>query len=198
MSSEQAIESTEDDERPVETTTGVDEAEDDEQPIEIEHAPPRITQVVAGVAALIGTLLTAPFVPLAIPFGLAGLVIVAGSLFVMYSIGWLTIGTGMILLAALISGAYGALSPELMLVAVGATIVAWDAGQHGIVIGEQLGRQTRSQRNQIVHIAASSLVIALVSAFVYFVYLLGGDGRPAPAVAIVVVGVLIMAWVYRS
>lgn len=198
MSSEQAIESTEDDERPVETTAEVDEEEDDERPIEIEHAPPRITQVVAGVAALIGTLLTAPFVPLAIPFGLAGLVIVAGSLFVMYSIGWLTIGTGMILLAALISGAYGALSPELMLVAVGATIVAWDAGQHGIVIGEQLGRQTHSQRNQIVHIAASSLVIALVSAFVYFVYLLGGDGRPAPAVAIVVVGVLIMAWVYRS
>lgn len=197
MNSTESIDGATDDEQPRTGTEPPLDGADEEPAIEIVHAPPRLAQIVGGVGALFGALLASPFVPLAIPFGLAGFVIVAGSLFSLYSIGWLTVGTGMLLVAALISGAYGALSPELMLLAVGSTLVAWDAGQYGIVLGEQLGRQTNSRRNQIVHLSATALVITAVSSIAYFAFLAGSGGRPAPAVAVVIVGALVMAWVYR-
>jgi hypothetical protein len=170
----------------------------EEERLEIEHAPPRLSQGIAGGAALIGALLAASFATLAIPFGLAGLAITAASILVVHSVGWLSLGTALILVASLISGAYGVLGPELMLIAVGATLLAWDAGQHGIVIGKQLGRQTRSRRPQIVHVAASAFVIGLLSSLAYLIYLFAGSGHPAPAVSIIVVGVLILAWGLRS
>jgi len=172
--------------------------DEQEEWVEVEHEPPRLSQIVSVVAALIGVASTAPFRILALPFGIAGLVMVAGSVFVAYSRGWLSIGVGMILLGALITGLYGVLPPELLLVGVGATVVAWDAGQYGLVVGEQVGRQARSRRSQVVHIAASTLAITLVSAFVYLVYLFGGQGRPAPAVVTVVLGTILMAWLFRS
>lgn len=198
MNSTKSIDSAMDDEQlRTDTEPPLDGTDEDEPAIEIVHAPPRLSQIVGCVGALFGALLASPFVPLAIPFGFAGIVIVAGSLLSLYSIGWLTVGTGMLLIAALISGAYGALSPELMLLAVGSTLVAWDTGQFGIVLGDQLGRQTDSQRNQIVHISATVLVITAISSITYFAFLAGSGSRPGPAVVVIVVGVLVMAWVYR-
>lgn len=184
------------------TNTVVDDADvadpdEDAERIEVDHAPPRLSQLVGVAAALLGTALTALFAPLAIPFGISGAVIFAASLLVTYSTRWLTIGTALILVGAMISGAFGVMTPELLLLAVGATLVGWDAGQHGIVVGDQLGRQTKSQRNQLVHVAATVLVVALISVFSYLVYLLGSGGRPGPAVATVVLGIVLTAWLFR-
>ena len=201
MSSELATGSEDETETPLEEPVeGIERAgEDDEQSVvEVVHAPPKLIQAIALAAALVGVGLTAPFTVLAMPFGFAGFVIVAASLYYTYSRGWLTIGIGLILVGALITGAYGVLPPELWLVGIGATIIAWDAGQHGMVIGDQLGRQAQSKRNQLVHVAATTLLIGIVSTFVYLVSLIGGSGRPASAVALVVVGVILLAWVFRS
>lgn len=173
-----------------------DEEEDDY--VEVEHAPPRFSQVVSVAAALVAVVLTAPFAILAIPFGLGGLVMVAVSVFSKYSRGWLTAGTGMILFGTLITGGYGTLPAELLLVAVGAALVAWDTGQNGIVLGNQLGRQASSQRIQVVHLAGSAIAIGVVSAFAYVIYLLGAGGQPAPAVAVAVIGVVLLAWTLRT
>lgn len=175
-----------------------DDSDADSESVEIEHAPPRLAQIVAVSAALIGVGLTAPFTVLAIPFGVAGFALVAASVLSLYSRGWLTAGVGMMLLGALISGAAGALPAELMLVGVGATLIAWDAGQHGIVLGKQLGRQAPSQRNQIVHTASTAIVIGAVSAFAYVVFLIGAAGRPESAVAMAVIGLVVLAWTLRT
>lgn len=183
---------------------GRGEAEDltleEERPeqVEVDHRPSRLTQGVSVASALVGALFSAPFATLAIPFGLAGVVMVAGSMVTVYSIKWLTLGTAMILVGALVSGAFGALPSEIMLLAVGAAVLGWDAGQHGIVVGRQLGRQTRTRRAELVHVAASALVIGVASAFVYLVYLVGAGGQPGPAVALLVIGVLLLTWLLRS
>jgi len=168
------------------------------EPVDVEHAPPRLTQFVAAGGAILGAALTAPFVLLALPFGIAGATIVAASAFLVQSRGWLTVGTGLVLVGTVVTGVYGAVPPALMLASVGATILGWDVGQHGIVIGEQLGRSPRSRRIQVVHAATSAIVIGGISAVAYLVYLFAGDGRPAQAVALVVLGVIVLAWVFRS
>lgn len=173
-----------------------DEEEDDY--VEVEHAPPRLSQVVSVAAALVAVALTAPFAILAAPFGIGGLVMVAVSLFSRYSRGWLTAGVGMILFGSLITGGYGTLPAELLLIAVGAALVAWDTGQNGIVLGEQLGRQALSQRIQLVHLAATSIVVGVASAFAYVVFLLGAGGQPASAVAVAVIGIVLLTWTLRT
>lgn len=172
--------------------------ESESEVLDVEHAPPRIAQIVAVAGALTGVALTVPFAILAIPFGVAGFVLVAASVLSLYSRGWLTAGVGMMLFAALVAGATGAIPAELLLVGVGATLVAWDAGQHGFVLGEQLGRQAPSRRNQIVHITTSAVVIATASTFAYLVFAIGADGRPEPAVATAVVGLVMLVWTLRA
>jgi hypothetical protein len=173
------------------------EDEQSEQ-VELNPAPSRLSQGISVGGGVVGALLSAPFATLALPFGLAGAAMVTASMLAVYSVKWLTVGTGMILVGALIAGAFGVLPPEIMLLAVGTAVLGWDAGQHGIGIGRQLGRQTRTERNEAVHVAGSALVIGLASAFAYFVYLVGAGGRPAPAVALLVVGILLLTWMLRS
>lgn len=171
---------------------------DRDRPVDVDHAPPRTAQVMTVVAILLGALSTAPYATLAIPFGLAGVAIVAAAIFWRYSRSWLTAGTALVLVGALVTGAYGAVPSELMVVGVGATLLAWDVGQHGIVIGEQLGRDARTDRNLQVHAATGVVTIGIVSAIAYVSFRLAGSGRPAPAVTVVVIGLVIAAWVFRS
>lgn len=175
-----------------------DDIDSESESVEIVHAPPRLAQVISIVAALIGVALTIPFTILAIPFGVAGFILVAASVFSLYSRRWLTAGIGMILFGALITGSYGSLPAELLLVGVGATLIAWDAGQHGVLLGNQLGRQAPSQRNQIVHVTSSALMIGIVSMFTYGIFLVGAAGRPEPAVALAVIGLVVLIWTQRT
>lgn len=171
---------------------------DPHSPVELTHAPPRVSQVVTGAGALIGTVLTVPFALLALPFGFSGLVLITAGVGYQHSRAWVTVGTGLVLVGALVTGAYGAVPTEIMLVAVSATFLAWDAGQHGIVIGEQLGRETRSRRKLLVHTGLSALVIGLVSMVAYASYLFSTGGRQASAAAVVVVGIVALVWLLRE
>lgn len=179
-------------------TTPVAEDVDDSGPVVVDHAPPRLSQIVASVAGLVGAGLTAPFALLALPFGLAGVVMVATSLFVAESRRWLSVGVALVFAGTLISGAFGAVPPELMLLSVASTILAWDIGHHAFSLGDQLGRNTPTQRLEIVHMATSAVAIGVVSFVGYFVYLFSGDGRPAPAVALLVLGIVVMGWMFRN
>lgn len=185
-------------ESPAEMEQAGPAASEERIPVNVEHSPPRTSQTIAVIASLFGALLTVPFAALAIPFGFSGFVGVAGGLFYSHSRAWLSLGTALILLGAIVSGAYGAVPPELMLVGIGATILGWDIGQHGIVIGNQLGRKTKSRRNQLVHMAISSVVIAFISTTAYAGYLFGGSGRHAASVVIVILGIVLLTWTFRG
>ncbi len=172
--------------------------EEDFEVVEVIHAPPRIGQIIAIVAAFLGMAITAPFTVLAIPFGLAGIAIFIAAMTAMQSRGWLTVGTGLILLGAILTGSFGVLTPEIMLMGVGLVLIGWDAGQHAITLGNQLGRQTRSHRNQLVHTAFTALAVGIIGGILFGIYQFAGDGRPAPAVAIMIVGIIFTAWLLRK
>lgn len=166
--------------------------------VEVDHTPPRLSAAISVGAAILGALATAPFALLAIPFGFVGAVLVAGGLFYARSRAWLTVGVAMILGGSLISGGYGVIPVELMILGVGSTLVAWDAGQHGITIGHQLGRGARTERLEIVHVAATTIFVGLVGLFAYALFLLGASGQPAAAVSLALIGVLLLVWTFRA
>lgn len=178
----------------------VDAGDGDEEhkPIEVEFAPPRLSQGISMGAATVGAALTTAFTFLSIPFGIGGLAVIAGGLFLTHSIAWVTAGTALVLTGAIVTGGFGAVPPELFLIGIGASLLGWDVGQHGIVIGRQVGRTTQSVQNQLTHTAASLIVIGLLSTMMYAVYLVAGEGRPAAGVAVLVLGVIVLAWVFRS
>lgn len=181
-----------------ETVPPLQEDEEEHTPVAVEHAPPRESQGIALGAAVVGAALTTPFALLALPFGLAGVVVFAGGLIVTNSRGWLTIGTALVLIGTILTGAYGAVPAELMLVGVTATVLAWDVGQHGIGLGQQLGADTRIRRALFVHTAISTVVLGSISTVVYLISLVGPGGRPAPAVAVAVIGIVAAAWMLRN
>ena len=182
-----------------EVDVGTEEEEDEElEPVEIDMRPPRAGQAIALVAALVGVGLSAPFTVLSIPFGLAGLALAAMALTYKPSSGWFTIGVALMFAGALISGGFGVLPPEVMLLAIGSIIVSWDAGQHAVSLGNQIGRQTRSHRNQLVHSAATVLAVTIASGALFVVFAIGGDGHPAPAVALIIIGIVLAAWLLRK
>jgi hypothetical protein len=176
------------------------EASPDEEEVELVdviHGPPRLSQGIALAAMLVGIVLTAPFTALSVLFGISGAVIVAAGILYSHSTGWLTLGTGIALLGAVTAGAYGAVPVEFMLIGVTTLIVAWDVGQHGISLGRQIGRQADTRRAELVHAASTVLVIGVFSALAYLVHLSGLRDRPAPAVAVVIIGIVFMMWLFR-
>jgi hypothetical protein len=200
MSTDEATDPTTDGSNGPTATTGTARTtvtDSEREPVTVRRGPSRAAQLITVVAALLGMGLTTPFTLVSIPFGVAGLVIVALSMTVATSVRWLSVGTALILVGAVLAGAFGALSPEVALVGVSATVLAWDAGQHGIVLGEQLGRGTAPRRNLIVHVAATTVALTVVSAVGYATFVFVGGQRPAPAVSVVLLGIVFLAWLYR-
>lgn len=175
-----------------------DEDEDELELVELELRPARIGQGITLGAALVGVALSAPFTVLAIPFGLAGLTLAAVSLTYKPSKGWLTIAVALMFSGVLISAAFGVLPAEIVLLSVGAIIISWDSGQHAISLGNQVGRQTRSHRNQLVHTAATVLAVTVASGALFGIYVFAGQGYPAPAVGVVIIGIVVAAWLLRK
>lgn len=197
MSTESTTPRTGDEPQRTDDTIDVSESEDEPEIVAVTAAPSRLGQAVALVAAAVAVGLTAPFAVFAVPFAVAGLAIVSGSLFVAYSRGWLSVGVGLVLLGAVVAGGYGAVPVEFMLVGVSAALLALDVGQYAIGVGEQLGRQAPTRRLEITHATSTAIALTVASALVYAVYLFAGDGRPASAVALSVIGAITLMWMYR-
>jgi hypothetical protein len=68
------------------------------------------------------------------------------------------VGTGLIFLGVLASGIFNAVSLGVLLLAGTATVVAWDAGEHAINVGEHLGRGRDTRETEIVHVVGTGLV----------------------------------------
>lgn len=165
--------------------------------VAVDNGPLRPLQAVSILSAVVAAATTTPFTTLSLPFGVAGVFVLVGSITVRASVGWLTAGVGLIGTGAIVAGGFGVVPPAVFVLAVGAVAVAWDAGQYGIVLGEQLGRQAPSRRLQLVHVASTVLVVTVAGGVAYFGYLFGSGGRPGAAVALVVLGAVGAAWVFR-
>lgn len=173
--------------------------EDEElEPVDLDLNPPRSGQAIALIAGFVGVALTAPFTVLALPFGLAGLALVGLSVSYSPSKGWASLGTALMLIAALISGAFGVVPPAVLLLGIAAIFVSWDASQHAVSLGNQVGRQTRTRRNQMVHSAGTILGLSIASGVLFGVYAIAGDNHPGPAVALIIIGIVLAAWLLRK
>ncbi|MES3162385.1 MAG: hypothetical protein PPP55_12605 [Halorubrum sp.] len=86
---------------------------------------------------------------------------------------------------------------EPLLVAAVALTVGWDTADHGLSLGEHVGRDARARRNVAVH-AGSTLLVGTVSAVVvYGTYAAAAGGQPVAALALLLFGAVVLASVFR-
>jgi hypothetical protein len=86
-----------------------------------------------------------------------------------------------------VAGYRGAAAEPLLVAAIGLA-VAWDVADHGVGLGEQVGRGARTRRNVAVHAGTSVLVGALAAGLAYGVTLAVGGGQPIAALALLLAG----------
>ena len=99
----------------------------------------------------------------------------------------LTWGAGIGVVGLALAGYRGG-STEAVLVAGVGLAVAWDIADHGVGLGEQVGRGARVRRNVAVHAGVSLLVGALAAGLVYGIALAVGGGQPVAALALLLAG----------
>lgn len=153
---------------------------------------PDTTATLLSVAgALLAVVLSAATLPAA-ALGLAGLVLLPigvqrGSRLVH------RLGSAALFAAVVLAGAAG-LAPLPMLVAAGAAVVAWDAGEQGLGLGEQLGRKAATTRVQAVHTGATAAVGTLVGVVGYAVYDVASAGQPTTAIVLLVGAAILLTY----
>ncbi len=148
--------------------------------------------LVAGAVAALSAFLAAPMGGALV--GLATLGLLFGSLRRSpRTLSWAAaIGAGGIAVAGYLRGAV-----EPLLAAGVALALAWDLADHGIAVGEQVGREARTRRNVAVHAGTSLLAGGLSVAVVYGVYLAAAGNQPVAALALLLFGAVALASAVR-
>lgn len=77
------------------------------------------------------------------------------------------LGVGLVFCSVLLAGFFQSVTPHVLLGATAASVVAWDAGEHAIGLGEQLGRSATTWRLELVHVGATGLVAVAAVGGVY-------------------------------
>jgi len=89
-------------------------------------------------------------------------------------------------------------APELWtLTATVAAVVAWDAGQNAISLGEQLGREADTARAEVAHATGTVAVGSLTAGVAYALYLGAGGNQPLSAVVLLLVAVVVLVGALR-
>ncbi|WP_458187828.1 DUF7519 family protein [Haladaptatus sp. NG-WS-4] len=102
-------------------------------------------------------------------------------------------GTALVFLAVLASGIFNAAPLGALLLAGAATVVAWDAGEHAINLGEHLGRGADARENELVHVVGTGLVAVVAVEVPKFSGGVGLDGLSLGSLALLLVAVVLLA-----
>jgi len=148
-------------------------------------------------AGLIAAVSSAPFALLALPLGVGGVGMIAGGLLLRGNRTWVSMGAGTLFLSVVVAGGFGA-PVEFLFVSTIATLLAWDLGQNAVSLGEQVGRHSRTRRNEVIHASFSTIVAMAAMALGYVTYTLSGGGRPVAALAMLLFGVVFLLWAIRT
>lgn len=165
--------------------------------IAVEYRPAFTSAVIAVGAGLAAVVLGGLTTLLALLFGLLGLGLLAGSLFALESRRGVSLGAFGVFVGVVIGGIFGS-PPELLLPAMVATIVAWDAGQTSIVVGRQLGRGDFTRRLELVHAGSTVLAGVVVAGIAYVTYAFSVEGVPAAGVILLLLASAFFAWSIRT
>lgn len=144
--------------------------------------------VVARVDALSGLIRLLP--------GLVGVLVLALALVPVRGTGSRSLvkaGTGLVFVAVLASGVFNAAPVGALLLAGAATVVAWDAGEHAINVGEHLGRHAETRETEVVHVVGTGLVAVVAVEAAKFSGGVGPEKLSLGSLVLLLVAVVLLA-----
>lgn len=162
--------------------------------------------IVGGGGILVGFAWTASRAPtltmrLELLAGIAGVVVLGVGLtgaFRGRERTFVSVGTGLLLVGAFLSGILYGASAGGILTATAAAVIAWDLGEQAINLGEQVGREARTLRVELTHATGTVLVAAGAVALALAVRAVGVSGLSlAGLAALLGAGVLLTAALYN-
>lgn len=107
------------------------------------------------------------------------------------------VAAGVFALALIAGGTTGASAGPLVAAAVLA-VAAWDVTDHGIGLGEQVGREAATARNEVVHAGVGLAVGGVAGGVAFGVYRTAAGDQPVAALVFLLVGgVLLLAALRR-
>lgn len=168
----------------------------EQEPITVDHSPTELSTYAAIGAAVIAALTSALFSVLALPLGIAGVIAIAAGLLVAERRIWVKLGTGSLFLCILVSGGFGT-PVEFLLISTIATVLSWDLGSNAISLGEQMGRHSRTRRNEIIHGTFSTLVAMVATGIGYGFFTTASEGQSIAALSMFLAGVVCLIWAIR-
>ncbi|WP_233203992.1 DUF7519 family protein [Halegenticoccus soli] len=178
-----------------EPATRAGEVSDDASPVEIDRSPAVVSSALALLAGTVGLAATAFGSAAALAPGTLGIAAVAVGV-IRGSRRALLVGSGALFGGVLLAGASGA-GPEPLFVGTLGAVLAWDVGENGIGIGEQLGRAAETARAELVHAAAGLLVGAFATVVGYGAYVAAAGGQPIAALVFLLFGVVALVSALR-
>jgi hypothetical protein len=165
--------------------------------VEVDHAPSRISgvlAVMAGVIALVSVSLTTV---LALLFGLLGVVGIAGGIFGLESRTGVVVGSSVLFVGVLVAGVSGAPAP-ILLAATIATVVALDLGQNAVSVGRQMTTAAFTRKGEFVHAVGTVVVSVVVAAIAYGVFTVSPSGQPVSALVLLLLATVFLVWSFRT
>lgn len=142
------------------------------------HGRKRWGRVLAGVGflgCLVGVVVflgqaTAPSAAIQSLPAMLGVAVLAAALVPVRGTGsrsLVKLGVGFVFCSVLLAGFFQSVNPDHLLGATAASVVAWNAGEQAIGLGEQLGRSATTWRLELVHVGATGLVAVAAVGGVY-------------------------------
>lgn len=162
---------------------------------EITRKPARLSAVLATVAAALATLSALYGGGLALALAGLGLPILGLALLVGYSRA-IDLAGLLLLSGVCFAGVRGAPVAVVLLGIVG-SVLAWDLANYAFSVGFQLGRETRTERVEALHAAASTAVGVVSAGAGYVLFRSGAEGLPVATVAVMLLGALALVAVLR-
>ncbi|WP_254272272.1 DUF7519 family protein [Haloarcula marina] len=107
-------------------------------------------------------------------------------------------GLAALVVGVLLAGVFQRAGPTLLLAAAASAVVAWDLGEHGIGLGEQLRADARTREVELLHGGASASFGAVLVVAATLLFAGGGRDLPLSVLALLLAAaVVLMAALYR-
>lgn len=95
-------------------------------------------------------------------------------------------------------GAFSGVEPAYALVGGVGAVVAYDAGEHAVSLGHDVGQDARVEQAVLVHVASTVSFSVVVAALAFGVYTFGPSALPLTALLTLLLGGILLAFVLRE
>jgi hypothetical protein len=110
---------------------------------------------------------------------------------------FVTLGGAALAVSVVLGAATGIDAVYALVGGVGA-VVAYDAGEHAVGLGVDVGEHARVGQSVLVHVGSTASVCLLVAAGAYVVYLYGPSSLPLMALLTLLLGGVFLAYVLED